>query len=121
MLSETAVTPKWAIDFGFAFLTARRIPEGTVATSLPVPPAAIGPGTASPSLTDLEPSLIFASSSGLIEYDAHPVLAAAGLPVVLAGDWLEKTPLGRAEWVKFVGLFYNREAEAEAMARRQQM
>lgn len=58
LLSETAVTPKWAIDFGFAFLTARLIPEGTVATSLPVPPAAIGPGTASPSLTDLEPSLI---------------------------------------------------------------
>ena len=28
---------------------------------------------------------------------------------------LEKTPLGRAEWVKFVALFYNREAEAEAI------
>ena len=74
-----------------------------------------GVGVSVEVMLDLEPSLIFASSSGLIEYDAHPVLAAAGLPVVLAGDWLEKTPLGRAEWVKFVGLFYNREAEAEAI------
>ncbi|MCL4239472.1 MAG: ABC transporter substrate-binding protein [Anaerolineae bacterium] len=74
-----------------------------------------GAGVSVEAVLDLEPSLILASSSGLIEYDAHPVLVEAGLPVVLTGDWLEKTPLGRAEWVKFVGLFYNREAEAEAI------
>ncbi|MEB2288283.1 MAG: ABC transporter substrate-binding protein [Anaerolineae bacterium] len=74
-----------------------------------------GAGVSVETVLDLEPSLILASSSGLIEYDAHPVLVEAGLPVVLTGDWLEKTPLGRAEWVKFVGLFYNREAEAEAI------
>ncbi len=74
-----------------------------------------GAGVSVETVLDLEPSLIFASSSGLVEYDAHPVLAEAGLPVVLTGDWLEKTPLGRAEWVKFVALFYNREAEAEAV------
>lgn len=74
-----------------------------------------GAGVSVEAVLDLEPSLILASSSGLIEYDAHPVLVEAGLPVVLTGDWLEKTPLGRAEWVKFAGLFYNREAEAETI------
>ena len=27
-----------------------------------------------------------------------------GIPVVINGDWLEKTPLGRAEWIKFFGV-----------------
>jgi len=61
---------------------------------------------------ELEPSLILASSSGMVDFDAHPVLQQAGLPVVLTGEHMEPTPLGRAEWVKFVALFYNREAQA---------
>ncbi|MET2984674.1 ABC transporter substrate-binding protein [Aureibaculum conchae] len=36
----------------------------------------------------------------------------AGIPVVLNGDWLEETPLGRAEWIKFFALFFDKEAAA---------
>ncbi len=72
-----------------------------------------GAGVSVETVIDLEPSLILTSGSGLAEYDAHPALIAAGLPVVLAGDWLETTPLGRAEWVKFVALFYNAEDRAD--------
>lgn len=36
-----------------------------------------------------------------------------GLPAVAHHTWLEPTPLGHAEWVKFVALFFNREREAE--------
>ncbi len=72
-----------------------------------------GSGVSVETVIDLEPSLILTSGSGLAEYDAHPALIAAGLPVVLAGDWLEMTPLGRAEWVKFVALFYNAETKAD--------
>jgi iron complex transport system substrate-binding protein len=32
-----------------------------------------------------------------------------GIPVILNGDWLEKTPLGRAEWIKFFGVLYGKE------------
>jgi len=60
---------------------------------------------------DLDPSLIMASSLGF-DTDAHPVLLAAGLPVVVNGDYVEPTALGRAEWVKFIALFYNEEARA---------
>lgn len=72
-----------------------------------------GAGVSVETMIDLEPSLILTSGSGLAEYDAHPALIAAGLPVVLTGDWLETTPLGRAEWVKFVALFYNAEEKAD--------
>ena len=39
----------------------------------------------------------------------------AGIPVLLNGDWLEETPLGRAEWVKFFAALYNKEKEADSI------
>lgn len=63
---------------------------------------------------DLAPDLILTYASGIPEYDAHPVLLEAGLHTVLDGDWIETTPLGRAEWAKFIALFFNKEAIAEA-------
>ncbi|MGB8703654.1 MAG: ABC transporter substrate-binding protein [Gillisia sp.] len=36
-----------------------------------------------------------------------------GIPVVFDGDWVEESPLGKAEWIKFFGAFYNKSAEAE--------
>lgn len=63
---------------------------------------------------DLEPSLIMTYGSGLPGYDAHPVLIEAGLPVVLNAEFTETTPLGRAEWMKYLALFYNLEADAAA-------
>lgn len=61
----------------------------------------------------LEPDLIMTYASGAAEYDAHPKLLEAGLKVVVNAEWLETTPLGRAEWGKFLALFFNREARAE--------
>lgn len=37
---------------------------------------------------------------------AYHNLQKAGIPVMLNGDWNEKTPLGRAEWIKFFGALY---------------
>lgn len=39
----------------------------------------------------------------------------AGIPVVLNGDWLEETPLGRAEWIKFFGVLFNKEQLADSI------
>jgi len=39
-------------------------------------------------------------------------LVNAGLNVVPNGDYLETTPLGQAEWIKFMGVFFNKENEA---------
>src|SRR5688572_14750650 len=37
------------------------------------------------------------------------------VPVVLNAEYLEKHPLGRAEWIKFMALFFNREKEADSV------
>jgi iron complex transport system substrate-binding protein len=63
---------------------------------------------------DLEPGVVLAFASGLPEYDTHPVLLEAGVPVAVGADYVEDTPLGYAEWIKFTGLFLNEEAEADA-------
>ena len=37
----------------------------------------------------------------------------SGIPVVYNGDWIEESPLGKAEWIKFFGAFFNLSEEAE--------
>ncbi len=61
---------------------------------------------------DAEPDLVMTYGSGSPDFDAHPVLVEAGIPVVLNGDWSETTPLGRAEWIRFTAAFFNAEARA---------
>jgi len=64
---------------------------------------------------DLNPDFIMTFSSGVPEYDLHPVMMEAGLPVVMNADWMENVPLGRAEWVKFTALFFNAEETANTV------
>lgn len=64
-------------------------------------------------VVELSPDLIMTSASGSSEWDTHPVLEQAGLPVVINSDYLEQDPLGRAEWGKFIAAFYDKEVEAD--------
>jgi iron complex transport system substrate-binding protein len=64
---------------------------------------------------DLDPEIIMAHVTGTPEYDSAPPLIEAGLPVVISGDWVEEVPLGRAEWIKYISLFFNTEAQANAV------
>ena len=61
---------------------------------------------------DLDPALVMTYGTGFRDYDTHPVLLEAGIRVALNGDFIEQDPLGRAEWMKFIALFFNREADA---------
>lgn len=61
---------------------------------------------------DLQPDLIMTYGVGNPEYDAHPKLLEAGLKVVLNSEYMETSPLGRTEWIKFTAAFFNREARA---------
>ena len=63
---------------------------------------------------DLEPDVIMTSASGSADFDTHPKLQEVGLTVMLNADYLDVTPLGRAEWAKFIAVLYNEEAQADA-------
>lgn len=42
-------------------------------------------------------------------------MESLGVPVVINGEYLEEHPLGRAEWIKFMGLFFGKEKEADSV------
>jgi iron complex transport system substrate-binding protein len=65
----------------------------------------------------LEPDLIMTFHTGN-EQDSYPKLVEAGLPVVVNAEWNEQDPLAMAEWIKFIALYFNREAEAELIFNR---
>ena len=42
----------------------------------------------------------------------------SGIPVIFNGDWVEGSPLAKAEWIKFFGALYNKEKEADSIFNR---
>jgi iron complex transport system substrate-binding protein len=49
------------------------------------------------------------------DYGPFKKVEELGVPVVLNAEYLEKHPLGRAEWIKFLALFFNKEREADSV------
>ena len=65
-------------------------------------------------LLDLQPELVVGYS--ITSADKSLTTAQkAGISVIYNGDWLEETPLGRAEWIKFFGVLYNKEKQADSI------
>lgn len=42
----------------------------------------------------------------------------SGIPVIYNGDWVETSPLAKAEWIKFFGLLFGKEKEADLVFNR---
>ncbi len=61
----------------------------------------------------LQPDILFTSSTGTPAFDVHPQLIRAKLPVVLTSGYMENHPLARAEWIKFIAAFVNKDEQAE--------
>lgn len=65
-------------------------------------------------LLELEPEAVLTYTiAGLSSnYDQ---ISKSGIPVVIGAGYLEETPLGRAEWIKFIALFLEKEIEADSV------
>jgi len=66
-------------------------------------------------LMDLDPDLILMGVFGGAGDSHAPRLREVGLHAIPTMIRVEPTPLGRAEWVKVLGAFFHREAEANAL------
>lgn len=42
-------------------------------------------------------------------------LRRANIPVIYNGDWVEESPLAKAEWIKFFGTLYNKQKQADSI------
>jgi iron complex transport system substrate-binding protein len=59
----------------------------------------------------LKPDLIMAFSSGN-DQNQFEIFKKNGIPVIFNADWMEKDPLGRAEWIKLFGVLFDKEKKA---------
>ncbi|HEY9486911.1 MAG TPA: ABC transporter substrate-binding protein [Chryseosolibacter sp.] len=86
----------------------RRIEEGKV-TDL-----GIDKGLNLERLAVLKPEAVMGyTMSG--DYGQFRKVETMGIPVVINGEYLEQHPLGRAEWIKFMALFFDQEARADSV------
>lgn len=60
---------------------------------------------------DLQPQLIVGLSMDS-ETSKFNQFEKAGIPVMYNADWVETSPLGKAEWVKFFGVLFNEQQKA---------
>lgn len=65
-------------------------------------------------LASLKPGMVmgYAMSS---DYGQFKKMEELNIPVVINSEYLEKHPLGRAEWIKFMALFFNKEKQADSV------
>ena len=65
-------------------------------------------------LLQSKPDLVMTYQSGG-DFSQLDALKASNIPTVLNADFLEPTPLGRAEWIKFIGHLIGREQQADSV------
>tara|TARA_R110000787_G_scaffold32138_18_gene85004 strand:+ start:3649 stop:4797 length:1149 start_codon:yes stop_codon:yes gene_type:complete len=65
-------------------------------------------------LFELEPDVLIGFSMNKTN-KTYNLIEKQGIPVIINGDWLEETPLGRAEWIKFFGVLFDKEKEADSI------
>jgi iron complex transport system substrate-binding protein len=59
-------------------------------------------------IVQLKPDVVFAYGVGSEINAQINKLHDLGIPVVLVGEYLEQSPLAKAEWIKFFGAFYRK-------------
>lgn len=85
-------------------------------TPLPQTPQDLGDGTninVEQVLLAHPQALFFSAYNG--SDTQNGLLQEAGIAVVFENEWTETSPLARAEWMRFVGAFYDQEAQADSL------
>lgn len=68
-------------------------------------------------LIELNPDVIV--GFGVDEVNkAFSTAEKAGIPVIYNGDWVESSPLAKAEWLKLFGVLLNKEKQADSIFKR---
>lgn len=69
-------------------------------------------------ILQLKPDAVFAYGVGAEINAQVNKLNDLGIPVVLVGEYLEKSPVSKAEWIKFFGSFFMKAQKADTVFRR---
>lgn len=97
-----------SLDYVSSSLMRKRIDAGAV-TEL-----GIDKGLNLERLVAIKPGMVMGYTMSS-DYGQFKKIEELGIPVVINAEYLEKHPLGRSEWIKFVALFFNKEKEADSV------
>lgn len=89
-------------------VAARRVAEGKITDLGSVNKMAVE------KLVVLKPDLIFAAP---FKGEGYGALEKAGIPIAEVASYMEYTPLGRCEWVKFYAEFIGKQSQADSLFR----
>ena len=67
------------------------------------------------SILILHPDIVLTFGTGSTIYDDYPRLKTAGIPAILTAEWRDSHPLARFEWLKFFGILFGKEKEADSI------
>jgi iron complex transport system substrate-binding protein len=67
-------------------------------------------------LISLQPDAVIGFTMGDTS-KMYDIIEKNGIPVIFNGEWLEDTPLGRAEWIKFFGVIFDKDKAADSIFR----
>lgn len=65
-------------------------------------------------LISLNPDAVIGFSMGN-NMKMYRIIEKNNIPVIYNSEWLEETPLGRAEWIKFFGTLFDKDKEADSI------
>lgn len=65
-------------------------------------------------IVDLDPDVLIGFGMDASN-SSYKTLERSGIPVLYNSDWTETSPLGKAEWIKFFGVLFNKEKEADSI------
>lgn len=65
-------------------------------------------------LLELQPNLVIGFGVDGVN-KTFETIKKLGVPVIYNGDWVETSALAKAEWIKFFGVLYNKEKEADSI------
>jgi iron complex transport system substrate-binding protein len=74
-----------------------------------------GPDINIEKLLAINPEIVTTFAMGKDTKDDYQQLMAKGIKTIIFSDYMEESPLGRAEWLKCMALFFNEEAKAEEL------
>lgn len=68
-------------------------------------------------VVSLRPDVVLAYATSGPTPEFYGRLAALGIPVVMVGEYMERTPLARSEWVRAIGWLMGEEERADSLQR----
>ncbi len=62
---------------------------------------------------ELQPEVLMVTGSPEAGPEAYSNIAKSGIPVIINSEWMETSPLGRAEWIKLIAALLDRQNSAD--------